>query len=494
MWGFLPTSVCETVATVINLPAIRNSCPSMKKQKGRSQALLKDRACESEMLTLQRKWITTSEIISVFLIPSPYVLISLFSHRENTMQIDQSATSQLLKAVTEVSPIPKAKLSNFEPGILSTCAITSVALLLMGFGGRYLNTTEPRDRRKGSTTGDVEKQELNRINLSTARICLGRILSVALPFYAAAKLGTNRVGLIMLMALATGLMPIDDKGTDLTKSKNFKRFLLSQRWSIASILLQIGCDVVGLTYRSALSSAWMGYIALGASILVLPPPFPSSKPKTSAVTSANPQSRSAGSAVLAKPEALKPTDIILSPLVCTGEDTNLTLIAGGLLAILSIIILSISKTSAGALQSTSLALMFLSACVTALSYTIAQPQSIRHSKGLGLISGALLCALLSFELHHDSWISFAYQGIFISISFAATKQDTQSLFSKSSHSRNNDHNDHQNHHNLDHPNGAHHDHPSRFSEALLRLFQQWPLLHSILAEKDSRRIFYFMRF
>ena len=438
------------------------------------------------MLTLQRKWITPSEIISVLLITTPYVLASLFSYQEHTTPTGQLAASQLLKAITEDIPTPKATLSSFEPGVLSTCAITSVVLMLMGLGGRYLNTTAPPDRRKESNSTAVEKTGLNQVTLSTARTVLGRILSVALPLYAAAKLGANRVTLIMLVTLATGLITIDGKGANLTNSKNFKRLLLNQRWTLASILLQIGSDFMGLTYQSAMSSAWMGYIALGVSILALPPPFPSSKPKTCAATSVNSPSRSADSAVLARPDTLKPTDITLSPLICTSEDTKLTLVAGGLLAILSIIILSISKTSAGALRSTPLAWLFLSACATVLSYTIAQPQSIRHSKGLGLVLGSLLCALLSFEFHHDSWISIAYQGVFISISFAATKQDTQSLFFDSSRSRNNDHGHH-------HPHAAHHDHPSRFSEALLCLFQQWPLLHSILAEKDSRRIFYFMR-
>ena len=365
-----------------------------------------------------------------------------------------------------------------------------MVLLIMGLGGRYLINKDAPPRRKVSypNNTDEEKPQLNRITFSTARRILGRILSVALPFYAAAKLGANRVALIMLVTLATDLMAIDGKGTDIKIIKNWKRLLLSQRWSLASILIQIGCDFVGLTNQSAQRSIWMGYIALGVSIVALPPPFPSSKPGISAVTSADPQLRSAGSAVLVKHELVKPTDITLSPLICTEEDTNLTLVAGGLLAILTCIILSISRSSAGALHLIPLAWLFLSACATVLSCTIAQPQSIRHSKGLGLAFGALLCAFLSVALQYYSLTSFAYQGVFISISFAATKQDTHSLFFKSADSH---HNNPSQHHHAN-PHTAHHDHPSRFSDALLRLFHHWPLLHSILAEKDSRRIFYFM--
>ena len=446
----------------------------------------------SYALTLCRKWITPSEIMSVVLIPTPYILASLFHyHPEPTLSsTNQQSTSQLVTSIAEDEPAPRAALWTFEPGALTVCVITSMILLLMGLGGRFLRTADAPGRRKTSYphNHDVEKPQLNRITLSTARRIIGRVLSVALPFYAAVKLGANRVALIMLVALATEIMAIDGKGTDLTSIRNLKRLVLSQRWSLASVLLQIGCDSVGLTSQSAIGSAWTGYIALGVSILALPPPFPSSKPRASAVTSASPQSRSAGSAVLAKPELVKPTDITLSPLICTIEDTNLTLVAGGLLGVSSIIFFFIFKANTGTLHPTALAWLFLSACTTVLSYVVAQPQSMRHGKGLGLIFGALLCALLSIGLQHDSWTSLAYQGVFISISFAATKQDTRSLFSKPAHLRRSNHSQH--HH--DHSHTAHHDHPSRFSEALLRLFQHWSLFHSILAEKDSRRIFYFM--
>ncbi len=444
--------------------------------------------CKSYILTWQRKWITPSEVISVVLIPTPFILASLIRYHGNTTHspTDQSATSWLMESVTEVVPASKSMI---EPGALSACAITSAVLLLMGLGGKLFRTADaPKRKVSYPNHADVEKPQLSWITLATTRRIVGRILSVALPFYAAAMLGANRVTLIMLVALATNLMTIDGKSTDLTSIKNWKRLLLSQCWSLASIFLQIGCDFVGLTNQSAMSSAWMGYIALGVSILALPPPFPSSKPRTSAVTSADSHPRSVGSAVLAKPEVMKPTDITLSPLICTNEDTNLTLLAGGLLSMFSCIILFVSQTSAGALHPKPLGWFFLSVCTTILSYTIAQPQSIRQSKGLGLVFGALLCALSLTILHHDSWTSSAYQGVFVSISFAAIKQDTQSLFSKSVHSHHEIHSQHR--HGNSHT--AHHDHPSRFSEALLRLFQHWPILHSILAEKDSRRIFYFM--
>lgn len=53
-------------------------------------------------------------------------------------------------------------------------------------------------------------------------------------------------------------------------------------------------------------------------------------------------------------------------------------------------------------------------------------------------------------------------------------------------------------HSHSHPHDHHHhDHSaqrSKFTSLLLHYTSRWPLLHAVLTEKDSRRIFYFMRF
>lgn len=66
-----------------------------------------------------------------------------------------------------------------------------------------------------------------------------------------------------------------------------------------------------------------------------------------------------------------------------------------------------------------------------------------------------------------------------------------------SHDHDHDHNhDHDHDHKHDHGHG-HHDHShsterSAFTKLLLPYTARWPLIHAIITEKDSRRIFYFM--
>ena len=60
-----------------------------------------------------------------------------------------------------------------------------------------------------------------------------------------------------------------------------------------------------------------------------------------------------------------------------------------------------------------------------------------------------------------------------------------------------DHDPDHKHHEHEHKHGQSHAHKhqsrSIFTSMLLPMVQKYPLLHNILAEKDSRRIFYFMR-
>ena len=67
------------------------------------------------------------------------------------------------------------------------------------------------------------------------------------------------------------------------------------------------------------------------------------------------------------------------------------------------------------------------------------------------------------------------------------------------HDHNHDHDHHHDHHGHDHGHGHdHHGHDhsvkrSKFTTFLLTYTARWPLLHAVMTEKDSRRIFYFMR-
>lgn len=370
------------------------------------------------------------------------------------------------------------------------CTITSITLVAVGLKGKIWQPPATLDRRKKSLAGidDLEKTNWSVI----ARRTLGRILTVGLPFYATSQLGAARVGLVMLVGLASNITAIENEATDLTKAQGWKRLLSHRRWTLASIILQISCDLSGLTIDSRAFDIWLGYLALGLSVLILPPPFPSSRPKFSVATSSGPVSESKPSAVFSTPwetsvqlEPRSPKMHLVSPMISSQQDVDITLWGGLALLMFSLTVNLLYNHS----QALSMAQLFwnsISGLAAAVVLTAAEPKSLRSNKGLGLVLGSLSSSLALTQMGGGTWGSFAYQSILVGIAFAALKYDIHRASSLSSHSS------HHHHHHPPKTQVHEYGQMSRFSANLVQRIPQWPLLHSILVEKDSRRIFYFM--
>ena len=444
-----------------------------------------------------RTWITVTEVISAVFVPLPYVLISLSgTSRLPTHSSEEASTvAEVPNSIVGEETVAKGSITALQPGMLTACALTSAALLLVGIAGKISGTPKTLDRRKGSLgNGDgAGKTQKALLTLPSARRILYRVLSVGLPFFANAQLGGERTALIMLCALATDLKIIDSEGAGLTTAESWKRLLASRRWTLGVVLAQVLCDVTGLTINSTAVTTWTGYLALLISILILPPPFPSSKSNSSIFAAPTPRSAASTSAVLATPwESPQPSGVaspkpyMISPLLCTSEDVDLTLCAGILLGFLSCASFFVSTHALSSIFPISIVWVILASSASALSMMIAHPQSIRNSKGLGLALGIIFPFVLFTTLLPRTLTSITFQGVFACTSWAASKLDTHSSISLSSQS------EHHHHHHVE-PHNNRQDKPSRLTTFLLHTFQHWSLLHSILVEKDSRRIFYFMR-
>ena len=428
------------------------------------------------------KWMTVSELLNSILVPLPYVLASLAF----TSLGAQRGSSDGLPLSSFTAPR--------VPVLLEISALTSLTLMLVGLRGKIrIMSATGLDKRKKSLAGIEEVQKTQWIHM--ARRVAARILTVALPFYATSKLGGARVALVMLTALVSNVMAIGEETTDLTRAKGWSRLLTQRPWTLASILLQLVSDLAGFTNFSVAVEIVLGYMTLGITVFVLPPCFLSSRPRVSVVTSTAPASESKTSAVLSTPWETPPQledkpskATSMSPMICSPEDVNLTLYSGIVPGILSTMLLVFSRPSAGTGSEFQLAWGLLSTFATALALTAVDPRSLRFNKRLGLVFGSLLSSFILTMLCGEAWSSLTYQSIFICISFAATKLDTHTEFCVPSHS---DH--HQHHHQQSMKlNIPEHAQMSRFSEFVVQHIPRWPLLHSILAEKDSRRIFYFM--
>ena len=421
---------------------------------------------------------TGTEASSAILIPIPYILASI---------IHQSIAR---------SPVADLGLDGSKEAASSTddwllaCALTSITLLLVGFRGLLGKTYSEADQSVTSlvSVGGVGTNWYS----SKARSIVGRLLTVGLPFLATFKLGAARATLVLLLGLASNIVAIEDEITDLDSLKGWKRLSNHRRYTLGSIILQIFYDLTSLGGRSS-ADICLGYLALGLSMFCFPLSFPSSKPAASSSRSSARTSKSSTSStipapwnMLPNPENMSTTVVKISPLTFSYEDTILTILSGGFMGILAVIIgLLSSRYHRHLFAINHMILIALSSSSAVMALFIAQPRSLRRNRGLGLVVGSILPTFLLRMTEINSWILFAFQSLLIGASFAALKLDSRIPLSTSSMST---HNQHQHQAKLHMEHGK----MSSFSEFILRNAPQSQLLHSILVEKDSRRIFYFM--
>ena len=443
----------------------------------------------------RRKWITVSEVISAMIIPLPYLLSSLACGASNKSQSSQpSIVDQLGKSMAESGRNHNVRFLAVDNGLMSACALTSVALLLVGLKGKIGGIPTNSNLRKSSlgSRASAASQSSSTATLRARRI-IGRVVSVALPFYATINLDGDRVALIILVALVADIIRVEDEITELKTTKGWMRLFTNRRWTLATILLQILYDFAGSPTYSAAWKFCLGYLALAVSILFIPPPFPLPKSRSSTTSSSISASSSSFSRVLATQwdartiaKAVPDLPFITSPLIFTSQDVNLTLAAGAVAGAFSCIMFLLSRTSHVALSLAEIGLGLLSAGATALSFIVVRPHSVRQNSGLGILIGSIVSLVFMTFVRGDKWITISFQAVFVGLSFMATTLDTHSRVSTSAHS------EHHHHRSTTLPTTPRVE-PSKFSNFLIEKFQRWSLLHSILVEKDSRRIFYFMR-
>ena len=428
-------------------------------------------------------WLTLQELASAVLVALPCALASLVFEigvvPQSSLYLERPTS--LVESMLE-EDIPK-RLSEAENSPLAlVCGLTSLTLTMVGLRGKFAQAIGSVARNpETSSTGSLPKDGYVQLSRRIA----GRVLTVGLPFYAISHLGGARVATVTLVMLASSITATEDENRELSNIKGWKRLLSHRKWTVASVLLQMLCDLIGITNGTTILSIGLGYVSLSLAVFAMPPPYPSRTPQASMITSGDPLPETANWGVPPANQA-KPSNITsISPLISTVGDINLTLGTGTMLGVLSYVFSHLNASSAGAVPIQELAWSVLSACTAALSLMLIDPTSLRNNRGLGSLLGSLGSGLLIMMFHYNVWKSLIYQSILISVSFAAIFFDTHKTLSKHSHS--------------DHQHQAHHQShtkdvagSSKFTKYVLCKVEPWPLLHSIVAEKDSRRIFYFM--
>lgn len=288
------------------------------------------------------------------------------------------------------------------------------------------------------------------------KAALLQMISIGLPIFATLEIGGFSVAFALLLAKASGLpnLLLSDSRTASVERYTQKPYTISLVG--ATILMSF----LGMN-QSWDSSPLVGYLALMLSLFVLSPPFPSihrQGPIPEPGLVAEKVSNASQSSVL------------------VTTDAPLALVSGAFLALLSLII------SRGLPFSMSdLVYLLVPAGLLAASLMVSFPTGLRSSSKLGLAVSAGAAALLcSPHIRDDFIVVYAARCVLAAGSFFASRMDD-------SHLRSDAHS-----HNHSHSHSHSISESSRVTKWLVHRSEAYPLLHSILKEKDSRSIFYFM--
>ncbi|CAD0040638.1 unnamed protein product, partial [Aureobasidium pullulans] len=402
----------------------------------------------------------STHALTGLLIPLPYLLASAAYSTPNTNFPPLSAYARLQESVPEGKKIEDYTNAHHASSLLQACTLTSGTLLLIAILASIRASERGLDKRKSSNAGLA-----NPASLTTSSIVnmVTSTLKVGLPYYAAIQIGGMRVGLILLVALASNLSCSDKHSHSLLGS------LTARPLTLAAIGLCVLGDAFGLTVYADTYHLVTGYLALALSIFVLNPPLPANGSST-------------------------------SPLIATHTDTSATLYAGVILSILTIGA-SIIFSLAPSITPLSITFSTFSMAITAALVLFARPAHLRTHKKAGLALGCLLTAALSFLFSPNTWPGTFCNGAIAALSYVGVLYDTSTSHAHShehSHAHAHDtghaHAHAAAHTHCNHHHGhQHHTHAetSVFTSFLLARCRPGSLFHSILCERDSRRIAYF---
>ncbi|THY16747.1 hypothetical protein D6D00_08777 [Aureobasidium pullulans] len=405
-------------------------------------------------------WFSLPEALTGLLIPLPYLLASAAYSTPNTNFPPLSAYARLQESVPEGKKIEDYTNAHHASSLLQACTLTSGTLLLIAILASIRASERGLDKRKSSNAGLA-----NPASLTTSSIVnmVTSTLKVGLPYYAAIQIGGMRVGLILLVALASNLSCSDKHSHSVLGS------LTARPLTLAAIGLCVLGDAFGLTVYADTYHLVTGYLALALSIFVLNPPLPANGSST-------------------------------SPLIATHTDTSATLYAGVILSILTIGA-SIIVSLAPSITPLSITFSTFSMAITAALVLFARPAHLRTHKKAGLALGCLLTAALSFLFSPNTWPGTFCNGAIAALSYVGVLYDTSTSHAHShehSHAHAHDtghaHAHAAAHTHCNHHHGhQHHTHAetSVFTSFLLARCRPGSLFHSILCERDSRRIAYF---
>lgn len=354
---------------------------------------------------------------------------------------------------TQPEPDSTASIGRIDRATSRTLGLTAATLIL--YGGWAV--IRPNRRSGGESALKMPSLELN-----TGITALSQICSTAFPIYATLKIGGFLVAFALALAVGSGLPTVVRGQTSASSGRERQSF---KKLSAAFIPIVLALSFFGM------NAVWdnapsVGYMALLASVFLIRPPFP-------AISGSNHASeRGLGISIPDHPN----DSVTTLELGNLSQDPLIAALTGTVLGLLTFIITGNLSFAASDIIHILAAAGPLATCLTYLDISsIYSPRKIGVAVATG--SAALFC---SPPVQDNIYTVYFIRALLaIASFFAARLDDKRSVSEKHAH-----------HHNYAHATSN----PSRATKIILRYTESYPLLYSILKERDSRRIFYFMRY
>lgn len=418
--------------------------------------------------------LTLREVFTGVLISTPYVLSSiLMTAHSTTPEPEIEPNGDPTGEIDLTGPGPFLRRGDSGGCFIKACVLASATLLLVGAFEKFRGGNSVRDACENGV-----RRKSSGIDSRLLRASCANAISVWLPLFASLTLGGERVALSILLVLSSGLPTVLDSRFQSHSLSGWSKPLKQWRTTVSFLVAMMVFDLVAIGSFFNAGNSYTGYLALLLSVFVIRPPFRNSSQPI--LNGMSPEATSAPSGIT---RPVGSVEFIPkksgSGNAVPDDETTATLLAGAAFSFFTYVATALfSELSVGFFNSLATAAV---ACFFATSLVLSTPRVLRSSGKMGLASGSALSVIsTSAVLQRWSW-PFVAETCFGVLGYFAAYFDRRRATT-------NPHSQRHSHH-TDADRKA-----SRVSLYLLRSCEQYPLLHSILREKDSRRIFYFMRF
>ncbi|ERF70359.1 hypothetical protein EPUS_08783 [Endocarpon pusillum Z07020] len=406
------------------------------------------------------------------IVPLPYILLSYFNPR-HTERFSTTTNSNLRES----------SISQISNDILISLMLTSCILLLLGTFEKCRGYNSPSYNAKPglSVAGDTKKASTIGLDLWTVLRILRRAVGIAIPYIAALQLGGLAVSVLVLVSISSGLVPRNKEHFNLSHVHGWKNLLAQKTWTLA---FSIFLCVTAIHYGSSSGlSATAGVLAVIVFTFFCSPPYLVEAPHESSLTSP-PNSANFTPAVpftpwnVAEPSYHLSVKIKTSPLIATAEETSLTLLSGALTAGAAGILYLFSEFSALTVES--FAILLVVAMLT--MWSLVTMETSMFQEALVPLATGLAAAILGNAMTLSKFDTLWQDAILGAMAYMAVQLDaTRPQASLHTHPMSSEKHMQRRDRNISAP-----------TKVLLQSTKRYSLLHGILADKDSRRIFYFM--